>query len=64
MTIDKKNSIFVLGAGGYIGGRLVPRLLAAGCQVHALARSPGKLLNRRWGRHAGLEIVRGDILNF
>lgn len=64
MTMDKNSPIFVLGAGGYIGGRLVPRLLAAGYQVRALARSPGKLLSRRWGRHPGLEIVCGDILDY
>lgn len=64
MTTDRNNPIFVLGAGGYIGGRLVPRLLAAGYRVRALARSPGKLLSRRWGKHTGLEIVRGDILDY
>jgi uncharacterized protein YbjT (DUF2867 family) len=33
----------IIGATGYIGGRLVPRLLDAGYAVRALARSPGKL---------------------
>jgi uncharacterized protein YbjT (DUF2867 family) len=56
--------IFVAGAGGYIGGRLVPRLLEAGYRVRALARSPEKLRNRRWGKHQNLEIVRGDILDY
>jgi uncharacterized protein YbjT (DUF2867 family) len=28
---------------GYLGGRLVPRLLAAGHQVRCLVRSPSKL---------------------
>lgn len=64
MTIDKDRPIFVAGAGGYIGGRLVPRLLAAGYRVRALARSPGKLLHRRWGKHPQLEIVCGDILDY
>jgi len=56
--------IFVAGASGYVGGRLVPRLLEAGYRVRALARSPEKLRNRRWGRHPELEIVRGDILDY
>lgn len=55
--------IFVAGATGYIGGRLVPRLLEAGYQVRALARSPKKLSNRPWTNHPKLEIVRGDILD-
>ena len=33
----------VTGATGYIGGRLVPRLLEAGFKVRALARTPEKL---------------------
>lgn len=60
---DKQKLIFVAGASGYIGGRLVPRLLDAGYRVRALARNPGKLRKRRWGAHPHLEIVRGDILD-
>ena len=33
----------VTGATGYIGGRLVPELLAAGHDVRCLARTPAKL---------------------
>jgi len=60
----KEKPIFVAGASGYVGGRLVPRLLEAGYRVRALARSPEKIRNRRWGRHPELEIVRGDILDY
>ncbi|MCF6180274.1 MAG: NAD(P)H-binding protein, partial [Geopsychrobacter sp.] len=56
--------IFVAGAGGYIGGRLVPRLLEAGYRVRSLARSPEKLRNRRCGKHPHLEIIQGDILDY
>ncbi|MEU0735848.1 NAD(P)H-binding protein, partial [Streptomyces lavendulocolor] len=38
----------VTGASGYIGGRLVPELLAAGHRVRCLARSPGKLRDHPW----------------
>ncbi|WP_190140280.1 SDR family oxidoreductase [Streptomyces longispororuber] len=49
----------VTGATGYIGGRLVPELLAAGHRVRCLARTPHKLRDHPWvGR---VEIVRGDV---
>ncbi|WP_240619394.1 NAD-dependent epimerase/dehydratase family protein [Blastococcus sp. TF02-8] len=31
----------VTGATGYVGGRLVPELLAAGHRVRVMSRSPG-----------------------
>ncbi len=49
----------VTGATGYIGGRLVPELLAAGHRVRRLARSPGKLRDHPWADRA--EVVRGDV---
>ena len=38
----------VTGASGYIGGRLVPELVAAGYGVRCMARDPGKLNGRPW----------------
>jgi len=55
--------IFIAGATGYIGGRLVPRLLDAGYQVRALARAPEKLRDRSWAQHHNLTIIKGDILD-
>jgi uncharacterized protein YbjT (DUF2867 family) len=49
----------VTGATGYIGGRLVPELLAAGHRVRCLARSPGKLRDQPWAGE--VEVVRGDV---
>ena len=59
----KSQSIFVAGATGYIGGRLLPRLLDAGYQVRALARAPEKLRDRPWAQHPNLTIIKGDVLN-
>lgn len=52
--------VLVTGASGYIGGRLVPRLLDAGYPVRCLAREPRKLLARAWANHPAVEIVAGD----
>ena len=53
--------VLVTGATGYIGGRLVPRLLDAGYAVRCLARAPRKLTDRPWAADARVEIVRGDL---
>lgn len=49
----------VTGASGYIGGRLVPELLAAGHEVRCLVRTPEKLRDQEWADRVG--IVRGDV---
>jgi uncharacterized protein YbjT (DUF2867 family) len=49
----------VTGATGYIGGRLVPRLLDDGHRVRALARNPDKLADVPWRQQA--EVARGDL---
>jgi uncharacterized protein YbjT (DUF2867 family) len=49
----------VTGATGYIGARLVPRLLDEGHDVRALARNPDKLADVPWRDRA--EVVRGDL---
>jgi len=52
--------ILVSGATGYIGGRLVPRLLELGYHVRCLVRDPGRLQGRPW--HDDVQIVAGDVL--
>jgi uncharacterized protein YbjT (DUF2867 family) len=49
----------VTGATGYIGGRLVPELLAAGHRVRCLARSPEKLRDHPWAGE--VETATGDV---
>jgi uncharacterized protein YbjT (DUF2867 family) len=48
----------VTGATGYVGGRLVDRLLTEGRAVRALAREPSRLTPRE-----GVEPVGGDLLD-
>ena len=48
----------VTGVTGYIGGRLVPELLAAGWRVRALARHAQRLRDRPW--FPDIEVVEGD----
>ena len=50
--------VLVTGATGYIGGRLVPRLLAKGHRVRCVARNPSRLEGYAW---PGVEIVQGDL---
>jgi uncharacterized protein YbjT (DUF2867 family) len=58
---DPREVALVLGATGYVGGRLVPRLLDAGYRVRCLARTPAKLAGLAWG--SDVEIVQGDLLD-
>jgi len=53
--------VLVTGATGYVGGRLVPRLLEAGWRVRVLARSRAKVRTRPWSSDPGVEIVEGDL---
>jgi uncharacterized protein YbjT (DUF2867 family) len=51
----------VTGATGYLGGRLVPALLADGYRVRCLVRDPDKLSGVPWAGQ--VELVTGDVLD-
>ena len=53
--------ILVTGATGYVGGRLVPKLLEAGYRVRCLVRDPSRLQGRAWLNQ--VEVVKGDGLS-
>jgi uncharacterized protein YbjT (DUF2867 family) len=53
--------ILVTGATGYIGGRLVPRLLEAGFRVRVLVRDRVRLEGRSWLDQ--VEVAEGDALD-
>ncbi len=56
-----KPLLLVTGATGYVGGRLVPRLLDAGYRVRVLVRGdPNRLLGRPWADR--VQVVTGDLL--
>lgn len=60
-NLTHKN-ILVTGVTGYVGGRLVPRLLAAGYQVRVMVRGSAERVNGRpWCKQ--VEIAVGDVLD-
>jgi len=58
--MTERKLILVTGATGYVGGRLVPRLLDAGYRVRCLVRDPSRMQGRGWVQQ--VELVQGDVL--
>ena len=52
--------VLATGGTGYIGGRLIPRLLRRGHTVRVLVREPVRLAHRPWAHR--VELVQGDLL--
>lgn len=55
----KDDLVLVTGATGYIGGRLVSRLVEDGRRVRVVVRSPQKLRDVPWA--AQVEVIEGDL---
>lgn len=53
--------ILVTGATGYVGGRLIPRLLERGHQLVVLVRDPARIAGRAWFDQ--VEVIEGDLLH-
>lgn len=58
MSLDAP--VLVLGATGYVGGRLIPRLVDRGYRVRVMVRDRGKLEGRPW--LPWVEAFQGDAL--
>ena len=58
--MQKRGTVLLTGATGYVGGRLLPLLVADGWQLRCLARQPENL-----APHVpqGVEVVQGDLLD-
>lgn len=59
MTTSRALRVAVVGASGYIGTNLVPRLVERGMHVRAVARSREVLEARNW---PNVEVVAADVL--
>lgn len=59
MTLAPKK-VLVTGSTGYVGGRLVTRLLAEGHAVRVLVRNRNRITGRAWAGQ--VEVAEGDLL--
>lgn len=59
----RSEPVLVTGSTGYVGGRLVPRLLASGHRVRVVGRSLSKLRSRLWAGHPLLDVAQADALD-
>jgi uncharacterized protein YbjT (DUF2867 family) len=60
METQVQRPALVTGASGYVGGRLVRRLLEAGRRVRCVTRSPRKIAARPWAEDPRVEVVEAD----
>jgi len=55
--------VLITGATGYIGGRLIKKLLERGHAVTPMARSLGKVGCRPWAGHPLVRLAQGDVMD-
>lgn len=60
MNKTASTKILVTGATGYVGGRLISRLLETGYHLRCLVRDANRLQGRPWLEN--VEVVEGDVL--
>lgn len=60
---SKNQKILVIGATGYIGGELIPKLLGEGYHVRASGRSLEKLRSKSWATHKNVALAPMDVLD-
>ncbi|GAB4388653.1 MAG: NAD(P)H-binding protein [Thermodesulfovibrionales bacterium] len=58
LALGPEDRVLVLGGTGFVGRRLLPRLLEKGARLRLLARSPEKA---RAVAPAGVEVIKGDL---
>jgi uncharacterized protein YbjT (DUF2867 family) len=58
---NQRTPVAVMGATGYVGGRLVPELLKQGYVVRCLSREPRKLADRPWRGDGHVDIRQMDL---
>jgi len=61
LTFQERDRVLVLGATGFIGGRLIPELLKKNIKLRVLVRNPEKLSHAIHDNTA-IEVYQGDLL--
>ena len=56
--------VLVTGSTGYVGGRLVPKLLESGHRIRVMGRSLSKLQCRPWASDPGIEMAQADVMDY